>query len=52
MNAAGWKSSYLGNDTKLRKDRKVFQVYWTHFGQVVSIVYDKDGDLIEMKDNG
>jgi hypothetical protein len=52
MNVAGWRSSYLGNDTKLRKDRRVFQVYWNHFGQVISAAYDKDGNLTELKDNG
>jgi hypothetical protein len=41
----------LGNKTRNAEEKRVFNVFWTHNGNVVSVAYDTKGNVTEIQDN-
>ena len=52
MQVTGWRSSYFGNNSRVPSQRHIVTVFWTHQGNVITMVYNKNGELKEIQDNG
>jgi hypothetical protein len=42
----------LGNIAKIPSQRQVVSVFWTHQGNVITVVYDRNGELKQIESNG